>query len=109
LPKHRWLTPTLQSIALMLLLCGMTLGAGRCTWPAAGGADYLAASPAFACGTRAVPADTSSAISELTRDLSYTTSHNALSAAGVAFSVKQLATNCNRNSTRRRRLSATPK
>jgi methyl-accepting chemotaxis protein len=57
----------------------------------------------------AVPADTSSAISELTRDLSYTTSHNALSAAGVAFSVKQLATNCNRNSTRRRRLSATPK
>jgi methyl-accepting chemotaxis protein len=31
LPKHRWLTPTLQSIALMLLLCGMTLGAGRFT------------------------------------------------------------------------------
>jgi hypothetical protein len=29
--------------------------------------------------------------SELTRDLSYTTSHNALSAAAVAFSVKQLA------------------
>lgn len=30
-------------------------------------------------------------ISRLTRDLSRTTSHNALSAAGVAFSVKQLA------------------
>ena len=29
------------------------------------------------------------AIGELTRDLSYTTSHNALSAAGVAYSVKQ--------------------
>ena len=26
LPKNSWLTPTLQSIALMLLLCGMTLG-----------------------------------------------------------------------------------
>ena len=26
LPKNRWLAPTLQSIALMLLLCGMTLG-----------------------------------------------------------------------------------
>ena len=25
-PKNLWLTPTLQSIALMLLLCGMTLG-----------------------------------------------------------------------------------
>nr|WP_224771001.1 methyl-accepting chemotaxis protein [Pseudomonas sp. FEN] len=31
------------------------------------------------------------ALAQLTRDLSYTTSHNALSAAGVAFSVKQLA------------------
>ncbi|WP_425357934.1 methyl-accepting chemotaxis protein, partial [Pseudomonas asplenii] len=31
------------------------------------------------------------ALGELTRDLSYATSHNALSAAGVAFAVKQLA------------------
>ncbi len=31
------------------------------------------------------------ALGQLTRDLSHTTSHNALSAAGVAFSVKQLA------------------
>jgi hypothetical protein len=60
-------------------------------WPAIGRADYLAASPAFARDPRSAALDTSSAISALTRDLSYTTSHNALSAAGVAFSVKQLA------------------
>ena len=92
LPKHRWLTPSLQSIALMLLLCGMTLG---------GWSLYLSLPLAVLiiwlprlrsrAAPEAVPADTSSAISALTRDLSYTTSHNALSAAGVAFSVKQLA------------------
>ena len=92
LPKHRWLTPSLQSIALMLLLCGMTLG---------GWSLYLSLPLAVLiiwlprlrsrAAPEAVPAETSSAISALTRDLSYTTSHNALSAAGVAFSVKQLA------------------
>ncbi|KAB0481047.1 methyl-accepting chemotaxis protein [Pseudomonas reinekei] len=92
LPKNRWFTPTLQSIALMLLLCGMTLGG----WSLYLGLPLVIliiwlprlrsrATPETA------PADTSSAISALTRDLSYTTSHNALSAAGVAFSVKQLA------------------
>ena len=39
----------------------------------------------------AVPQITNEPLAELTRDLSRTTSHNALSAAGVAFSVQQLA------------------
>ncbi|WP_425313650.1 methyl-accepting chemotaxis protein [Pseudomonas putida] len=92
LPKNRWLTPTLQSIALVLLLCGMTLG---------GWSLYLGLPVAVLiiwlprlrtrASPEAVPANTSSALSALTRELSYTTSHNALSAAGVAFSVKQLA------------------
>ncbi len=53
LPKKRWLTPTLQSIALMLLLAWHD--AGRLValpWPAAGRADYLAAAPALARGRR---------------------------------------------------------
>ncbi|WP_407692643.1 methyl-accepting chemotaxis protein [Pseudomonas mucoides] len=92
LPKNPWLTPTLQSIALMLLLCGMALGG----WPL-----YLGLPLAVMIiwlprlRSRAAPQDSpaenASAITTLTRDLSYTTSHNALSAAGVAFSVKQLA------------------
>ncbi|WP_454865396.1 methyl-accepting chemotaxis protein [Pseudomonas hormoni] len=91
-PKNLWLTPTLQSIAVMLLLCGMTLG---------GWSLYLGLPLAVLIiwlprlRSRAIPeassADSSNAIAELTRDLSYTTSHNALSAAGVAYSVKQLA------------------
>jgi methyl-accepting chemotaxis protein len=92
LPKNRWLAPTLQSIALMLLLAGMTLG----EWSL-----YLGMPLAMLViwlprlrsriVTDAAPVDTGNAMSELTRDLSYTTSHNALSAAGVAFSVKELA------------------
>ncbi|MCP3750834.1 methyl-accepting chemotaxis protein [Pseudomonas sp. SBB6] len=39
----------------------------------------------------AAPQITNEPLAELTRDLSRTTSHNALSAAGVAFSVQQLA------------------
>ncbi|WP_430539931.1 methyl-accepting chemotaxis protein [Pseudomonas arsenicoxydans] len=92
LPKNPWLTPTLQSIALMLLLCGMALGG----WPLYVGlplAVLIVWLPRLR--SRAAPQDSPaenlSAITALTRDLSYTTSHNALSAAGVAFSVKQLA------------------
>lgn len=92
LPKNLWLTPTLQSIALMLLLCGMTLG-GLSLYLALPLAVLIIWLPRLR--SRAIPeataVDSSSAIAELTRDLSYTTSHNALSAAGVAFSVKQLA------------------
>ncbi|WP_442961317.1 methyl-accepting chemotaxis protein [Pseudomonas sp. Ant30-3] len=90
--KTRWLSPTLQSIALMLLVCGLTLG----SWPLYVGlpvAVMVVWLPRLRA--RAVPEETSdggaSAMAELTRDLSYTTSHNALSAAGVAFSVRQLA------------------
>jgi methyl-accepting chemotaxis protein len=91
LPKNQWLTPTLQSIALMLLLCGMALG---------GWSLYLGLPLAVLIiwlprlRSRPIPqapADNGDAIAGLTRDLSYTTSHNALSAAGVAYSVKQLA------------------
>ncbi|VVO61464.1 hypothetical protein PS850_00832 [Pseudomonas fluorescens] len=91
LPKNLWLTPTLQSIALMLLLCGMALG---------GWSLYLGLPLAVLIiwlprlRSRPIPqapADNGDDIAGLTRDLSYTTSHNALSAAGVAYSVKQLA------------------
>ncbi|WP_419178898.1 methyl-accepting chemotaxis protein [Pseudomonas trivialis] len=86
-----WLTQLTQSIALVLILLGLA----------------FASLPLYLCLPLAVlviwlprltsrtPVVTSSeavdAIGELTRDLSYTTSHNALSAAGVAYSVKQLA------------------
>jgi methyl-accepting chemotaxis protein len=92
LPKNLWLTPTLQSIALMLLLCGMTLGGWSLYLglPLAVLVIWLPRLRSRAI-PEAAPVDSASAIAELTRDLSYTTSHNALSAAGVAFSVKQLA------------------
>ncbi|CAN7390341.1 methyl-accepting chemotaxis protein [Pseudomonas sp. LjRoot277] len=92
LPKNLWLTPTLQSIALMLLLCGMTLGGWSLYLglPLAVLVIWLPRLRSRAL-PEATPVDSASAIAELTRDLSYTTSHNALSAAGVAFSVKQLA------------------
>ena len=92
LPKNRWIAPTLQSIALMLLLAGMTLG-GWSLYIGLPLAVLIVWLPRLR--SRAIPdvapVDAGSAISELTRDLSYTTSHNALSAAGVAFSVQQLA------------------
>jgi methyl-accepting chemotaxis protein len=92
LPKNLWLTPTLQSIALMLLLCGMTLGGWSLYLglPLAVLVIWLPRLRSRAI-PEAAPVDSASEIAELTRDLSYTTSHNALSAAGVAFSVKQLA------------------
>jgi methyl-accepting chemotaxis protein len=92
LPNNRWLTPTLQSIALVLLLCGMSLG-GWSLYLGVPLAVLIIWLPRLRSRAmpEAVPADTSSALSALTRELSYTTSHNALSAAGVAFSVKQLA------------------
>ncbi|KAF2406982.1 methyl-accepting chemotaxis protein [Pseudomonas antarctica] len=86
-----WLTPLLQSTALVLVLLGLA----------------FAGLPIYLCVPLALlviwlprlktqkpvltPSAASDAIGELTRDLSYTTSHNALSAAGVAYSVKQLA------------------
>src|SRR3990167_4313489 len=92
LPKNLWLTPTLQSIALMLLLCGMALGGWSLSLclPLAVLVIWLPRLRSRAT-PEAASADGASAIAELARDLSHTTSHNALSAAGVAYSVKQLA------------------
>ncbi|HCT05603.1 MAG TPA: chemotaxis protein [Pseudomonas sp.] len=86
-----WLTPCLQSTALVLVLLSLA----------------FASLPLYLCLPLALlviwlprlkhrapviaPAEGADAMGELTRDLSYTTSHNALSAAGVAYSVKQLA------------------
>lgn len=88
----RWWTPTLQTLALMVLLGAQALGG----WPL-----YLCLPLAVlvvwlprlrtrkAANTSCADAD--DPLSALTRDLSYSTTHNALSAAGVAYSVAQLA------------------
>ncbi|SEO51236.1 methyl-accepting chemotaxis protein [Pseudomonas sp. NFACC39-1] len=88
----RWLTPTLQSLALTLLLCGMTLG-GLSLYLGLPLAMLIVWLPRLRSRLAAAPPELAAAdtLAELTRDLSYTTSHNALSAAGVAYSVKQLA------------------
>jgi len=87
----RWWLPILQSVALMLLLGAQAMG----NWPL-----YLCLPlgllivwlPRLRARPTLVPAVVDdSAIGVLTRDLSYSTTHNALSAAGVAFSVRQLA------------------
>ena len=86
-----WLTPLLQSTALVLVLLGLAfanLSIYLCL-PLALLAIWL---PRLKSHTpRAAPSEATDAIGELTRDLSHTTSHNALSAAAVAYSVKQLA------------------
>ena len=89
--RKQWLMPTLQSVALLLLLGGITQGGWSLTigLPLAMLIIWL---PRLR--QRAIPetfVDKSDGIAKLTRDLSYATSHNALSAAGVAYSVKQLA------------------
>ncbi len=87
----RWLTPTLQSLALTLLLCGMTLG-GWSLYLVLPLAMLIVWLPRLRSRLAAAPEPVAAdKLAELTRDLSYTTSHNALSAAGVAYSVKQLA------------------
>ena len=86
-----WPTQLVQSAALVLVLLGLAF---------AGLPLYLCVPLALlviwlpALKPRAPRVELSQAadtVGELTRDLSYTTSHNALSAAGVAYSVKQLA------------------
>ena len=86
----RWLTPTLQSLALALLLCGMALG-GWSLYLGLPLVMLIVWLPRLRSRVAAAPAAATDTLAELTRDLSYTTSHNALSAAGVAYSVKQLA------------------
>lgn len=87
-----WLTPLLQSIALVLLLAGLAF-AGLSFYLCLPVVLLLVWLPRLKSHEPAAPAsDNGGAMGELTRELSFTTSHNALSAAGVAFSVKQLAT-----------------
>lgn len=88
-----WLTAVLQSAALALLLWGLALGSIS-VYLALPVALLLVWLPQLRPRRVAVApvADTAAVMGQLTRDLSYTTSHNALSAAGVAYSVKQLAT-----------------
>ncbi|WP_439862533.1 methyl-accepting chemotaxis protein [Pseudomonas antarctica] len=86
-----WLTPLLQSIALVLVLLGLAF-AGLPIYLCLPLALLVIWLPSLKARTpRSVPCEAADTMGELTRDLSYTTSHNALSAAGVAYSVKQLA------------------
>src|SRR5471032_201702 len=86
-----WLTPLLQSTALVLVLLGLAL-AGLPLYLCLPLALLVIWLPTLNSRThRVAPAPVADTMGELTRDLSYTTSHNALSAAGVAYSVKQLA------------------
>lgn len=86
-----WLMPLLQSTALVLVLLGLAYGSlplYLCL-PLALLVIWL---PRLKSPKPVIEQSAAiDAIGELTRDLSYTTSHNALSAAGVAYSVKQLA------------------
>lgn len=88
----RWLTPVLQSLALSVLLLAMAF-IGLSVYLCLPLALLLVWLPRMLAGPTAPIAALNSGneIAELARDLSYTTSHNALSAAGVAFSVRQLA------------------
>ncbi|MGL4317555.1 MAG: methyl-accepting chemotaxis protein [Pseudomonas sp.] len=82
---------TCQSIAVVLLLSG--LGRGWLAWPVALCALlallWLPLLMTRGGGSEGAP-QVAPDITRLTRELSCTTSHNALSAAGVAFAVKQL-------------------
>ena len=91
-PARSLVVPLLQSLAL----CGVI---AALTWA---GLSVYVCLPLILCvvwlpglmsrGRPAVaPPESPDALADLTRDLSRSTSHNALSAAAVAFSVKQLA------------------
>ncbi|MFK3795221.1 methyl-accepting chemotaxis protein [Pseudomonas sp. NPDC088444] len=87
-----WWTPALQSLALCLLFAAMAWG----EVPVYGCLPLALLSlwlPRVLV-SRSIPTPVEKqddALERLTRDLSRSTSHNALSAAAVAFSVKQLA------------------
>ncbi len=86
-----WVTPFLQSITLVLILLGLAF-AELSIYLCVPVALLLVWLPRLKKPARSLAPDVAEdAMGALTRDLSYTTSHNALSAAGVAYSVKQLA------------------
>ncbi|MCF5086151.1 methyl-accepting chemotaxis protein, partial [Pseudomonas gessardii] len=86
-----WVTPLLQSIVLVLILSGLAF-ADLSIYLCLPVVLLLIWLPFLKKPARSPAPDVAEeAMGALTRDLSYTTSHNALSAAGVAYSVKQLA------------------
>ncbi len=91
-PTARWRVPGVQSVALVVLLLAQAF-VGLSIYAAVPLALLFIWLPRWVGGKPPVqaPADAKADISRLTQDLSRTTSHNALSAAGVAFSVRQLA------------------
>ena len=88
----RWWAPSLQSAALMALFAGQALG-GWSLYLCLPVAVLVIWLPRLRGRGRPLVANATAAdqLSALTRDLSYSTTHNALSAAGVAYSVTQLA------------------
>jgi methyl-accepting chemotaxis protein len=88
----RWLTPALQSLGLCLLFAAMAWGnvPVYASLPVALALLWLPRLLARHAPV-AVTAQGEDGMTHLTRDLSRSTSHNALSAAAVAFSVRQLA------------------
>ena len=92
LKKSPWLAPLLQSLALCLLLLAMAFS-GLSVYVCLPVAVLLIWLPRLLTRqpSSVVVQSGGTDIAQLTRDLSRTTSHNALSAAGVAFSVRQLA------------------
>ena len=91
-PARSLVAPLLQSLALCCLIAAV-VGAGLSVYVCLPLILCVVWLPAFMSrGTPAVASPKSpDALADLTRDLSRSTSHNALSAAAVAFSVKQLA------------------
>ncbi|MCD9568717.1 methyl-accepting chemotaxis protein [Pseudomonas protegens] len=88
----RWWAPSLQSAALMALFAGQALG-GWSLYLCLPVAVLVIWLPRLRGRGRPLVANATAddQLSALTRDLSYSTTHNALSAAGVAYSVTQLA------------------
>ena len=88
----RWLTPALQSLGLCLLFAAMAWVDVSVYVSLPVALLVLWLPTLFASQTPGAVAGTSEdGMTRLTRDLSRSTSHNALSAAAVAFSVRQLA------------------
>ncbi len=88
----RWLTLALQSLGLCLLFAAMAWG-DVSVYVCVPVALLMMWIPALFAGRTSVAAAEAGEdnMTRLTRDLSRSTSHNALSAAAVAFSVRQLA------------------
>ncbi|MEX6665537.1 methyl-accepting chemotaxis protein [Pseudomonas sp. W2-17] len=88
----RWLTPALQSLGLCLLFAALAWG-GVSVYVCLPVGLLLLWLPPLVMGRMpvAVAQTGEDNMTRLTRDLSRSTSHNALSAAAVAFSVRQLA------------------